>query len=607
MSSMSVSSLIDKSEKDKQEKRSGSAVGSPLEKNQQQSQQQPHQQSQQQYQQQPLPHLQQTQYRTYMSSASAPAPLPRLSEVHQQPPSSLAQQPPPPQQQPHPMSISSSSGSSTNPLQPSTIETSPGLLALLGPNITSFPYSEKAFIEALKLRTEQERTKQDYYRVETANKNMTILQTALRAQIPPHLIPGMCVGAIPELTEEQTKAMSQAIPNWDTRPPQPQQQPFPQQQPYPQQPIVAYPQPQQLTSEQQMQYLQQQQRQVILQQQSQQQQQQPRPNPPPQGYPESGGQPQFQKSHRPSTSSSRITSDTMNANPIPPMSYRFGAGTNINKRPLSPAKIGAAAVANLATPTVPYRGSFSTGRRAPMRGHQRHYSMPAESPGSSISTSSNVRATRSSNRRSSQSSIDLSAIESTEAAYASGKRASVGTLQSPLGAQSTIQVKPIPAQPLHKQSKSQVAPSQESMTSFQHIIQFHHWKPEGPTVGTGDPSRAHKRHKSVSNDEISQSRQSRQSTPRHSVPPMPSPLQRPMATPQEEEQTSRPPTGSSRETTVKQESGLEQDPNSSIDTSMNDTLGSKIIPEDVNPPSGHGRSESNVGRYPHNIMSQNQE
>ena len=64
-----------------------------------------------------------------------------------------------------------------------------GLLALLGPNVTSFPFSEETFLNALKLRAEQERTKQEYYRVETANKNLAILQTALRAQMPVNMIP----------------------------------------------------------------------------------------------------------------------------------------------------------------------------------------------------------------------------------------------------------------------------------------------------------------------------------------------------------------------------------------------------------------------------------
>ena len=84
-----------------------------------------------------------------------------------------------------------------------------GLLALLGPNVTSFPFSEETFLNALKLRAEQERTKQEYYRVETANKNLAILQTALRAQMPVNMIPLLCVGNAPELTEEQMKMLIQ--------------------------------------------------------------------------------------------------------------------------------------------------------------------------------------------------------------------------------------------------------------------------------------------------------------------------------------------------------------------------------------------------------------
>ena len=110
----------------------------------------------------------------------------------------------------------------------------PGLLALLGPNVTAFPFSEESFQDALKLRAEQERTKQEYYRVETANKNLAILQTALRVQIPINLIPLMCVGKVPELTEEQMKMMLQQPlpqpPIASTQQFQPQGQPPPPQQ-----------------------------------------------------------------------------------------------------------------------------------------------------------------------------------------------------------------------------------------------------------------------------------------------------------------------------------------------------------------------------------------
>ncbi|ODV65087.1 hypothetical protein HYPBUDRAFT_88454, partial [Hyphopichia burtonii NRRL Y-1933] len=238
-----------------------------------------------------------------------------------------------------------------------------GLLSLLGPNVSSFPFSESAYVEALKLRTEQEKTKQEYYKLETANKNLNIIQMALNAQVPSNLIPSMCVGIQNPNQDPRLRSHSQ----------------------FPQSPLVP----------------------VVS---------------------------TFQPGHSRSSSSKDIYGhDNLNANPIPPMQFKFGAGSlnqpsMVNRRPLSPAKIGAAAVANLATPTNTYRAK----RTLPL--HQRHFSMPVESSSRNLQQ----RAT------------------------------------------SSIQVKPSPAQPLHKQSRLSQPPSQESMTSFQHIIQFHHWKPESP-------------------------------------------------------------------------------------------------------------------------------
>lgn len=77
-------------------------------------------------------------------------------------------------------------------------------------------------------------------------------------------------------------------------------------------------------------------------------------------------------------------------------------------------------------------------------------------------------------------------------------------LQLPTGS-SALQVRPLPAQPLRKHTKTNQVPSQESMSSFQHVIQFHHWRPEtdrpereqtsvSSTLSRGLVS--HKRHKS---------------------------------------------------------------------------------------------------------------
>ncbi|KAL7666191.1 Uncharacterized protein ABC855_g1785 [[Candida] zeylanoides] len=308
--------------------------------------------------------------------------------------------------QPRPQPSQSSTGASD-----ASAQGNEGLLALLGPNITSFPYSEQAYVESVKLRAEQERTKQEYYRHETAARNLAILQTALRAQIPSHMIPMMCVGSDPLQQQPSTRP-----PSVDIR----------------------------------------------------------------RG---SMGQP-----------------DVYNASPVPPMQYRFGAGSGTagppggsglaptmgsSARPQSPAKIGAAAVANLATPTTPFRS----------KRHQRHYSMPTES------------VTRSPGR-----SVDLNRISEHSARHKSPSlqpAAPASALSTPQGATSQIYVKPAPAQPLTKQTRQGHQPSQESMTSLQHIIQFHHWKPEFP--GQQQPSQhqqqqqphppqPHKRHKSHSDN-----------------------------------------------------------------------------------------------------------
>ncbi|KAK6883067.1 Protein BOP3 [Candida tropicalis] len=425
----------------------------------------------------------------------------------------------------------------------------PGLLALLGPNVTAFPFSEESFQDALKLRAEQERTKQEYYRVETANKNLAILQTALRAQIPINLIPLMCVGKVPELTEEQMKMMLQ--------------------QPLPQPPIASTQQFQPqvfmqpgLSQEQQIQIIQANQKR--MQQELQQQ----------------GGvltqTSPFQKAHRRSASSGGSGSgsisqqDAFNVAGGPPLGFRFGAGSSGNRRPLSPAKIGAAAVANLATPTTPYRGyasASSSARKIPS--HHRHSSLPVETP----------------NR---QPIIDLNAADPNKG---------VTSLQSPLvGSTSTIQVKPIPAQPLHKQSKSHVQPSQESMTSFQHVIQFHHWKPTtsqpGLSSSSGSPTRTHshkRRKSSITSTPI------QESSP---ISPMKSRPDDPIKEPEQEkidaeqELASSTPKATTSDLASKDDDTV--DPDTSMESSISDTTASKVDVE-ANPPKAHRRNKSTFG------------
>lgn len=122
-----------------------------------------------------------------------------------------------------------------------------------------------------------------------------------------------------------------------------------------------------------------------------------------------------------------------NAAPVPPASFRFGSPAPLvpsiqvpNRRPLLPAKLGAQAVASLANPVTPYRPAHRT-----LPAHQRHFSMP-------------------------------------------DKRAPV--LPSSLALQARTAHRPRPP------------PPQEAMLLFQHVIQFHQWKPESPGP-------RHKRHK----------------------------------------------------------------------------------------------------------------
>lgn len=327
----------------------------------------------------------------------------------------------------------------------------PGLLSLLGANVSSFPFSEAAYVKTIKLKTEQEKTKQDFYKLEIANKNLSILQLAVQAQVPSQLIPSMCVGSDFNQLTETEKQLNKAKPPV-TGPPAPGQYTFPP-------PNLSH----KLTNS------------PII----------------------SPGNNAFIPSHSRSNSKDLYGPDTLNANPMPPMQFRFGSGsisssnsqiptpTLSNRRPLSPAKVGASAVANLETPITPYKSQASK-KSVPL--HQRHFSMPVESSSAKVKKPEKIITNL----------------------PAQAKHLASSSVHSPLGLTPSIQVKPTPAQPLHKQSKMTLPPSQESMTSFQHIIQFHHWKPESPgqTVGTNPilmssmspfkPQSSHKRHKSSS-------------------------------------------------------------------------------------------------------------
>ncbi|ODV94626.1 hypothetical protein PACTADRAFT_50494 [Pachysolen tannophilus NRRL Y-2460] len=63
------------------------------------------------------------------------------------------------------------------------------LQLLLGSSLTSWPFSESSLIRALELKAEQERTKQEYYKVESLSRSIELLKNCLDADIPKSLIP----------------------------------------------------------------------------------------------------------------------------------------------------------------------------------------------------------------------------------------------------------------------------------------------------------------------------------------------------------------------------------------------------------------------------------
>lgn len=284
----------------------------------------------------------------------------------------------------------------------------------------------------MRLRTEQERTKQEFYRLEIASKNFGILQSALRAQIPPHLIPRLFrEDEKPESKPQESSRPSSISRTTDvfSRPQDPR-------------PAADVPTSAPMSA--------------------------------------SASVPSASPRSRGHSRTSSLLENTLNASVVPPQNFRFGGPLTSSRRPHSPAKIGAAAVANLATPVTPYR------TRRSQRYHQRHYSMPVElaKPRSQEGNyESKVTEGSSEEGKVDKSKTSPVMIQSTPSLTPTNTGSSVQN--SP-----TMQVKPAPALPLHKQTKQ--PPLQELMTSFQHIIQFHHWKPESPSV---TPFR-HKRHKS---------------------------------------------------------------------------------------------------------------
>ncbi|AET38799.1 Bop3p Ecym_3308 [Eremothecium cymbalariae DBVPG len=65
----------------------------------------------------------------------------------------------------------------------------PAISSLLGPQVTSWPYSETSLIHALELKVEQEKTKQQYYRLENVSRSIDLVKIAIDAHVPGNSIP----------------------------------------------------------------------------------------------------------------------------------------------------------------------------------------------------------------------------------------------------------------------------------------------------------------------------------------------------------------------------------------------------------------------------------
>lgn len=85
------------------------------------------------------------------------------------------------------------------------------LRSLLGIDIPSWPFTEYSLVSAIALRTEQERSKQEALRLQTTQASFRLIQYAMEAGIPPHLIPSLILGNPPK---------SEVISNLENEPPE---------------------------------------------------------------------------------------------------------------------------------------------------------------------------------------------------------------------------------------------------------------------------------------------------------------------------------------------------------------------------------------------------
>lgn len=290
-----------------------------------------------------------------------------------------------------------------------------GLLSILGPEVKSFPLSEETYLEILRLKIEQEKTRQQQYKLELVNKNLSIVQGAIQGQIPGYLIPYLCVGNLSEMPGQKNDSQaSEAVPQKRDRGDFFQEQ----------SPVISSEFPSHYKYEG------------------------------PQTPTASKGAQSQQKS-----AGGNIDAGT-NQN-IYSQSRLISTPSNSRRYPSSKPEYGFTGL-NTISPDITKQES------QPGHNKPRRFSGALDlSPYFSGSSSDPHKAPQSPSRE----------------------------------VTPKIQVKPSPAQPLNKQTRLSKQPSQESMTSAQHVIQFHHWKPGLTPLNQGleygNLPRSHKRHKST--------------------------------------------------------------------------------------------------------------
>jgi hypothetical protein len=84
------------------------------------------------------------------------------------------------------------------------------LVALLGPGFTTWTHSDESLIQALNLRAEMERTKQEYYRLEIWHRSLELLREATAYNVPPSSVPVLFQSTATAFDHHQTAAAAAA-------------------------------------------------------------------------------------------------------------------------------------------------------------------------------------------------------------------------------------------------------------------------------------------------------------------------------------------------------------------------------------------------------------